>query len=88
MSEFPPSAPPVPEPEWTIAAARTLYNIDRWGAGYFDIQPQGNVVARPLQNGVEVNISDVVEEAKARGLKLPPVDPLSGHSPTSCDRSE
>ena len=71
MSEFPPSAPPVPEAEWTIAAARTLYNIDRWGAGYFDIQPQGNVVARPLQNGVEVNISDVVEEAKARGLKLP-----------------
>ena len=71
MSDFSPSAPPTPEAEWTIPAARALYNIDRWGAGYFDVSHTGQVVARPLQNGVEVTIGDVVEEAKARGLKLP-----------------
>ena len=58
--------------EWSIQSARTLYNIDRWGAKYFDINDEGHVVARPLQeSGVDVDITDVVEEAKARGLKFP-----------------
>ncbi|MBN8247913.1 MAG: biosynthetic arginine decarboxylase [Verrucomicrobia bacterium] len=48
-----------------------MYNIQRWGAGYFDINDEGHVVAKPLQNGVEVDIVDVIEEAKGRGLKFP-----------------
>jgi arginine decarboxylase len=57
---------------WDIQAARNLYNIDRWGAKYFDIAADGHVVARPLQeSGASVDITDVIEEAKARGLKLP-----------------
>jgi len=56
---------------WSIASARALYNIHRWGAGYFDINAEGHVVAKPLQNGVEVDIVDVIEEAKGRGLKFP-----------------
>ncbi len=58
-------------PEWDIAAARSLYNVDRWGAGYFDINPEGHVVAKPQQNGVEVDLMDIVEEARARNLKFP-----------------
>jgi arginine decarboxylase len=58
-------------PEWDIAAARTLYNVDRWGAGYFDINEAGHVVAKPLQNGVEVDLMALVDEAKARGVKFP-----------------
>ena len=50
----------------------TLYNIHRWGAKYFDINEAGHVVARPLQDaGVAVDLTDVIEEAKARGLKFP-----------------
>lgn len=56
---------------WSIPSARALYNIQRWGAGYFDINEGGHVVATPLQNGVEVDIVDVIEEAKGRGLKFP-----------------
>ena len=57
---------------WDIEAARALYNIHRWGAKYFDINDAGHVVARPLQDaGVAVDISDVIEEARARGLKFP-----------------
>jgi len=57
---------------WDIQAARAMYNIDRWGAKYFDIDEDGHVVARPLQeNGIAVDINDVVEEAKARGLRFP-----------------
>jgi arginine decarboxylase len=57
---------------WDIQAARNLYNIQRWGAKYFDINEAGRVVARPLQEaGASVEINDVIEEAKGRGLKFP-----------------
>src|SRR5947199_5505585 len=57
---------------WDTQTARSLYNIDRWGAKYFDINEAGHVVATPLQEaGAAVELSDVVEEAKARGLKFP-----------------
>jgi arginine decarboxylase len=57
---------------WNTQAARTLYNIDRWGANYFDINDEGHVVARPLlENGATVDLTDVIEEAKGRGLKFP-----------------
>ncbi|MEY2408434.1 MAG: arginine decarboxylase [Verrucomicrobiota bacterium] len=61
-----------PSPPWDIQAARNLYNIPSWGARYFDINEAGQVVARPLQEtGAEIAISDVAEEARARGLKFP-----------------
>jgi arginine decarboxylase len=57
---------------WDIQTARNLYNINRWGAKYFDINEAGHVVATPLQEaGAAVDITDVIEEAKARGLKFP-----------------
>jgi len=67
MSNFTEATPP-----WDINAARNLYNTHRWGAKYFDINEAGQVVALPLQDaGVPVEISDVVEEARGRGLKFP-----------------
>jgi len=57
---------------WDIDAARALYNIQRWGAKYFDINDAGHVVAFPLQEaGATVELSDIIEEAKSRGLKFP-----------------
>src|SRR5262245_58458764 len=57
---------------WDIQAARSLYSIDRWGAKYFDINEAGHVIATPLQEaGASVDITDVIEEAKSRGLKFP-----------------
>ncbi|HEV2453678.1 MAG TPA: biosynthetic arginine decarboxylase [Verrucomicrobiae bacterium] len=57
---------------WDIESARALYNIHRWGAKYFDINDAGHVVARPLQDaGVAVDVTDVIEEARGRGLKFP-----------------
>jgi arginine decarboxylase len=59
-------------PAWDIQSARNLYNINRWGAKYFDINEAGRVVAKPLQDaGAPVDITDVIEEAKGRGLKFP-----------------
>src|SRR5438034_2898373 len=57
---------------WDIQTARSLYNIDRWGAKYFDINEAGHVVATPLHEaGAAVDLTDVVEEARVRGLKFP-----------------
>ena len=59
-------------PRWDINAARNLYNVHRWGANYFDINDAGHVIAKPLQDaGTAVDITDVIEEAKSRGLKFP-----------------
>lgn len=71
MSQQSAAKPTVTEP-WDIPAARTTYNIDRWGAGYFDIDDDGHVVVSPRrEHGATVDIMDVIEEARARGLKFP-----------------
>src|SRR5947209_3102133 len=58
--------------EWDIDAAIAMYNVDAWGGGYFTINSEGNVVAKPLQlNGGSTNILEVVNEARARGLGFP-----------------
>src|SRR6202167_6034578 len=59
-------------PPWSVESSRALYNIQRWGVKYFDINDAGHVVAKPLQDaGASVDLTDVIEEAKGRGLKFP-----------------
>src|SRR6202012_2391603 len=46
--------------------------VHRWGAKYFDINEGGRVIAMPQrENGAVVDLTDVIEEAKGRGLKFP-----------------
>src|SRR5215469_12260473 len=57
---------------WSAQHARELYNVHRWGAKYFDINDAGRVIAKPQRDaGAAVDLTDVIEEAKARGLKFP-----------------
>ena len=37
-----------PANDWSVAQAREMYHIDRWGEGYYDINTAGRVVAKPL----------------------------------------
>ena len=37
-------------PDWNIDSAIELYNIDRWGSGYFSINQRGNVEILPTKN--------------------------------------
>ena len=66
-------APVNPKPEnWCVDAARDMYHIGRWGAGYFDINSTGNVVARPLPDQTtEVELTEVIRAAKKRNLYGP-----------------
>lgn len=62
----------VAAPAWSVEDARQMYNISRWGARYFDINNAGRVVATPLQDaGAAVDLTDIIEEARGRGLRFP-----------------
>src|SRR5271170_7850640 len=57
---------------WDIPSAVALYNIDRWGSGYFNINAAGNVQVMPTQAyGQAIDLMDVVAEARERGMAFP-----------------
>lgn len=59
---------------WDIPAAIALYNIDRWGTGYFTINDQGNISVLPTQDAkTPIDMIEVIDEARARGLTFPMV---------------
>jgi arginine decarboxylase len=58
---------------WTCDDARGVYNIDGWGAGFFDINEQGHVVVRPDADHPErqVDLFDVARDLEEQGVALP-----------------
>ena len=59
---------------WDINSAISLYNIDRWGSGYFTINPKGHISVLPTLNpDTPIDLTELVEEAKQRGLNFPMV---------------
>ena len=58
---------------WDIPSAISLYNIDRWGLGYFTINERGNVSIRPTQDAkTPIDIMEVIAEARSEyGLGFP-----------------
>ena len=60
------------QPPWTVDDSSSLYMIDRWGTGYFDVNPAGDLTVAPLQEGgIAVPIIDVLREAQALNLTAP-----------------
>src|SRR2546421_9627061 len=58
--------------DWDLEAANATYNVEGWETGYFSINADGNVVAKPLrEDGGEIPILEVVNEARSRGLPFP-----------------
>jgi arginine decarboxylase len=60
---------------WDIPAATSLYNIDRWGLGYFSINERGNIQVLPTQNpATPIEIMELIAEARSEyGLGFPMV---------------
>ena len=57
---------------WTIEDTKQLYNISHWGEGYFDINAQGNLTARPAGHGsFAVDLYQLIDEINAADLSLP-----------------
>ncbi|NWF84256.1 MAG: biosynthetic arginine decarboxylase [Bryobacteraceae bacterium] len=70
-----PDAPPVWEPSdrWTVSHASELYDIGRWGRGYFSISPEGHVLVHPsLEPDRFVDLKRLIDTLVLRGI-YPPI---------------
>jgi arginine decarboxylase len=58
---------------WSTDDAAELYGVRDWGAGYFDISPEGDAVVHPFggKNPVTVSIMDIIRGMRDRGLNMP-----------------
>ena len=58
---------------WNIEAARAVYNIEGWGAGYFDINEAGHVVVRPDRSHPEreLDLFELASDLEEQGVALP-----------------
>lgn len=58
-------------PSFDREDALALYNVDRWGSGYFGINRSGHVVVKPKRGGEKIDLMEIVREAKSRSLQFP-----------------
>lgn len=58
---------------WTVQDAADVYNIQNWGAGYFDISAKGNVVVTPFpdKKDVAIDLTEVIAGIRDRGYEMP-----------------
>jgi arginine decarboxylase len=64
---------PAPSPEWSVDAARALYNLEGWGVGYFDINERGHVIVRPdpARPDKTLDLKDLSRDLEEQGIQLP-----------------
>ncbi|MEJ5368007.1 MAG: biosynthetic arginine decarboxylase [Bryobacteraceae bacterium] len=61
-----------PSERWTVADARELYDIDRWGKGYFSINDEGHVLVHPTKDPQRyVDLKELVDTLVLRGIDPP-----------------
>ncbi len=57
---------------WSITDATELYEIARWGKGYFSIGAQGHVLVHPSKDPAHaIDLKQLVDRLQVRGLGLP-----------------
>ena len=70
---------------WSIDAARALYNIEGWGAGFFDVNDEGHVIVRPDQDQPDRIARPVRARERPRGAggRPPGAAALLRHPPVA-----
>ena len=57
---------------WTTADAAELYEIARWGKGYFAVGENGQVLVHPSKNPARsIDLKQLVDDLQRRGISLP-----------------
>ena len=57
---------------WTVTDATELYEIARWGKGYFSIGDNGQVKVHPTQDPTRsIDLKQLVDDLQRRGISLP-----------------
>jgi len=57
--------------EWDIAQSRALYNIERWGEDYFDINENGEITVSPTPKQSAISLYQLAQDLKSQGFSLP-----------------
>ena len=60
---------------WSHLDAEALYNVTKWGSGYFGINSQGHVVVRPEgrtgPDSAELDLFELIGQIRRRGVEPP-----------------
>ena len=57
---------------WTVGDAAELYEIERWGKGYFSVGPNGHVLVHATKkSGESIDLKELIDHLQLRGLGLP-----------------
>jgi arginine decarboxylase len=58
---------------WTVQDAKALYNVEGWGAGFFDVNEKGHIIVRPDPDtpGRMVDLFELAVDLEAQGMNLP-----------------
>ncbi len=57
---------------WSAEDSAELFEVHRWGKGYFQVGPNGHLQVRPDRDRTHViDLKDLVDQLRDRGLKLP-----------------
>src|SRR5690606_24115043 len=58
--------------KWTVEDSLELYNVRKWGAGFFGVNERGNVSVSPRgADGPSFDLKELVDELRERGIELP-----------------
>jgi arginine decarboxylase len=57
--------------KWKIEDSAELYNVNGWGVNYFSINEKGNVEVRPTNNGVGVDLKELIDELNLSDVATP-----------------
>jgi arginine decarboxylase len=57
--------------KWRIEDSAELYNINGWGVDYFSINEKGNVTVTPRENGISVDLKELLDELMLRDVSTP-----------------
>ncbi|MGA3190250.1 MAG: biosynthetic arginine decarboxylase [Bryobacteraceae bacterium] len=69
-----PDTAPVREPadRWSIAEAGELYDVSRWGKGYFSVGNNGHIWVHPNKEPARgIDLKELVDNLQLRGISLP-----------------
>ena len=57
---------------FTVSDATELYEVDRWGKGYFSISPSGHVLVHPTKDPAQaIDLKQLTDHLMLRGIQVP-----------------
>src|SRR3989339_569465 len=57
--------------KWAVSDAIDLYGLERWSGGIFTANDKGHIVLRETNGSPEIDLKELVDEIRMRGLHLP-----------------